>query len=92
MVGDFYKHFNRGKNVVVFLIAHALLVVFFAGGNPAFLIVVIISFFRELLHFFVNGAGDYFVLLLFGEFVEVHRISAYPYGELRVFFGVFLRV
>ena len=45
-----------------------------------------------VLHSFVDGAGDYFVLLFFAELVEVDRVSAYTDCKLRIFFGVFLRV
>ena len=45
-----------------------------------------------VLHSFVDGAGDYFVLLFFAELVEVDRISAYTDCKRRIFFGVFLCV
>lgn len=43
-------------------------------------------------HTLVNGAGNHFVLLFFGEFIEVDGVARYANGELRIFFGMFLRV
>ena len=44
--------------------------------------------FCDSLHAFVNGARDYVVLLLFGEFDKVHGVTRNANGKLRIFFGM----
>ena len=47
---------------------------------------------KPKLHGFVNGSGNNVILLFFREFDEVYRITGYTNGELRILFGMRLRV
>ena len=41
---------------------------------------------------FVNRTGNHFVLLFFGEFIEINGISRNADRKLRILFGMFLRI
>src|SRR5699024_10475262 len=44
------------------------------------------------LHSFMEGTGDYFVLLFFCQLMEIYRISGYAYRKLRIVFRMLLGI